>query len=47
MSEKSPNRQAGAHCPTTIRTSTVEEITGAPAQTFLDWATDHAVEFRA
>ena len=28
-------------------TSTVEEITGAPARTFLDWATDHAAEFRA
>src|SRR6266849_8987427 len=28
-------------------TSTVAEITGAPAHTFLDWATDHAAEFRA
>jgi hypothetical protein len=28
-------------------TSTVEEITGAPAKTLLDWATDHAAEFRA
>ena len=28
-------------------TSTVEEITGAPAKTFLDWATDNAAEFRA
>lgn len=28
-------------------TSTVEEITGKPARTFLDWATDHASEFRA
>src|SRR5215813_13810402 len=27
-------------------TSTVEEITGAPARTFLEWATDHAPEFR-
>jgi len=27
-------------------TSTVAEITGAPARTFLDWATDHAAEFR-
>lgn len=27
-------------------TSTVEKITGAPARTFLDWATDHATEFR-
>jgi uncharacterized protein YbjT (DUF2867 family) len=28
-------------------TSTVAEITGRPARTFLDWATDHAAEFRA
>jgi uncharacterized protein YbjT (DUF2867 family) len=28
-------------------TSTVAEITRAPARTFLDWATDHAAEFRA
>jgi uncharacterized protein YbjT (DUF2867 family) len=28
-------------------TSIVEEITGAPAKTFLDWATDNAAEFRA
>jgi uncharacterized protein YbjT (DUF2867 family) len=28
-------------------TSAVEEITGAPAHTFFDWATDHAAEFRA
>ncbi len=28
-------------------TSTVAELTGAPAHTFLDWATDHAGEFRA
>jgi uncharacterized protein YbjT (DUF2867 family) len=27
-------------------TPTVEEILGAPARTFLDWATDHAAEFR-
>jgi uncharacterized protein YbjT (DUF2867 family) len=27
--------------------STFAEITGAPARTFLDWATDHAAEFRA
>lgn len=26
-------------------TSTVAEITGAPARTFRDWASDHAVEF--
>ncbi|HEY4742602.1 MAG TPA: NAD(P)H-binding protein [Candidatus Acidoferrales bacterium] len=28
-------------------TSTVEDITGAPARTFLDWAKDNATEFRA
>jgi uncharacterized protein YbjT (DUF2867 family) len=28
-------------------TSTVAEITGSPARTFRDWATDHAVQFRA
>jgi uncharacterized protein YbjT (DUF2867 family) len=28
-------------------TSTVEEITGAPAKTLLEWATDNAAEFRA
>ncbi|HYM11443.1 MAG TPA: NAD(P)H-binding protein [Bryobacterales bacterium] len=28
-------------------TSTVAEITGAPARTFRDWATGHAAEFRA
>jgi uncharacterized protein YbjT (DUF2867 family) len=28
-------------------TSTVAEIKGRPARTFLDWATDHAAEFRA
>jgi hypothetical protein len=28
-------------------TSTVAEITGAPARTSRDWATDHAAEFRA
>jgi uncharacterized protein YbjT (DUF2867 family) len=28
-------------------TSTVAEVTGAPAKTFLDWATDNAAEFRA
>jgi len=27
-------------------TSTVEEVTGAPAHTFREWATDHADEFR-
>jgi uncharacterized protein YbjT (DUF2867 family) len=28
-------------------TSTVAEITGAPAKTFVDWVTDNAAEFRA
>jgi hypothetical protein len=28
-------------------TSTVAELTGAPARTFRDWATDRAAEFRA
>ena len=28
-------------------TSTVEDITGRPARTFFDWATDHVAEFRA
>jgi uncharacterized protein YbjT (DUF2867 family) len=28
-------------------TSTVEQITAAPAKTFLDWAADNAAEFRA
>jgi hypothetical protein len=28
-------------------TSTVAGITGEPARTLLDWATDHAAEFRA
>jgi len=28
-------------------TSTVAEITGRPARTFVDWATDHIAEFRA
>jgi uncharacterized protein YbjT (DUF2867 family) len=27
-------------------TSTVAEITGTPARTFLEWATDHAADFR-
>jgi uncharacterized protein YbjT (DUF2867 family) len=27
-------------------TSTFAELTGAPPRTFLDWATDHAAEFR-
>jgi hypothetical protein len=28
-------------------TSTVRDITGAPARAFADWVTDHAREFRA
>ena len=28
-------------------TSTIEELTGAPARTFHDWATDNAAQFRA
>jgi uncharacterized protein YbjT (DUF2867 family) len=28
-------------------TSTVEQLTGGPARTFLQWATDHAAEFRS
>jgi uncharacterized protein YbjT (DUF2867 family) len=28
-------------------TSTFSEVTGAPPRTFLEWATDHAAEFRA
>ena len=31
---------------TAIVTSTFEEITGAPARTFYEWALDHAAEFR-
>ena len=27
-------------------TSTVAEVTGGPARTFLDWSTDHASKFR-
>jgi hypothetical protein len=27
-------------------TSTVEELTGSPARTFHEWATDHAAQFR-
>jgi uncharacterized protein YbjT (DUF2867 family) len=36
---------AGAGLPAFV-TSTVAEITGTPARTFLDWATDHAADFR-
>ena len=28
-------------------TSTVAEITGAPAKSFFEWATEHEAEFRA
>jgi uncharacterized protein YbjT (DUF2867 family) len=41
------NAWAGAIGQPALVTSTVEEITGAPARTFRDWATDHAAEFRA
>jgi uncharacterized protein YbjT (DUF2867 family) len=27
-------------------TSTIADLTGTPARTFLDWATDHAADFR-
>ena len=37
---------AGAGQPALV-TSTVEEITGSPARTFLEWASDHAAEFQA
>jgi len=30
-----------------VVTSTFAELTGAPPRTFLEWATDHAAEFRA
>jgi uncharacterized protein YbjT (DUF2867 family) len=36
---------AGAGRPA-FQTSAVAELTGAPAHTFFDWATDHAREFR-
>jgi uncharacterized protein YbjT (DUF2867 family) len=36
---------AGVGLPAFV-TSTVAEITGTPARTFLDWATDHAGDFR-
>jgi uncharacterized protein YbjT (DUF2867 family) len=38
---------AGAIGQPALVTSRVQEITGAPARTFRDWATDHAAEFRA
>ena len=38
---------AGAVGQPAFVTSTVADITGAPARTFHDWATDHAAEFRA
>jgi uncharacterized protein YbjT (DUF2867 family) len=37
---------AAAELPAFV-TSTVAEVTGMPARTFLDWATEHADEFRA
>src|SRR6267154_2355316 len=36
---------AGVGLPAFV-TSTVAEVTGTPARTFLDWATDHAANFR-
>jgi uncharacterized protein YbjT (DUF2867 family) len=36
---------AGVGLPAFV-TSTVAEITGTPARTFLDWATDHAADFQ-
>jgi uncharacterized protein YbjT (DUF2867 family) len=36
---------AGAGLPAFV-TSTVADITGTPARTFLEWATDHAADFR-
>jgi uncharacterized protein YbjT (DUF2867 family) len=36
---------AGVGLPAFV-TSTVTEITGTPTRTFLDWATDHAADFR-
>ena len=38
---------AGAIGQPALVTSTIAEITGAPARTFRDWAADHAAEFRA
>ena len=37
---------AGAIGHPALVTSTVAEVTGAPARTFRDWAADHAAEFR-
>jgi uncharacterized protein YbjT (DUF2867 family) len=41
------NARAAAIGQPAFVTSTVAEITGAPALTFRDWASDHAAEFRA
>jgi hypothetical protein len=38
---------AGAVGQPALVTSTVADITGTPARTFRDWATDHAAAFRA
>jgi uncharacterized protein YbjT (DUF2867 family) len=40
------NAWAAARGQPAFVTSTCEEVTGAPARRFLDWATDHASEFR-
>jgi len=37
-------KTAATHVPAFV-TSTVDEVTGTPARTFLDWATDHAADF--
>ncbi|MEV7424727.1 NAD(P)H-binding protein [Streptomyces sp. NPDC091212] len=37
---------AGAGAAPTVTTDTVERLTGHPARTFADWATDHADAFR-
>jgi uncharacterized protein YbjT (DUF2867 family) len=41
------NAWAAASGQPALVTSTVEQITGTPARTFLDWARDHAADFRA
>jgi hypothetical protein len=41
------NAWAAAAGQPVLVTSTVAEITGAPARTFLDWAKEHAAEFHA
>jgi hypothetical protein len=41
------NAWAGGSGLPAFMTSTVAEITGVPARTFREWATDRAAEFRA